>query len=231
MTNAPVFIRCVNCAQKLRVPTEKLNQPGRCPCCKTPFPPVELATAPRPAVTRKPPECLTRLLVACCWFWLASVIAAAALSHLAGETWWLNTMLLYSPRWLLLVPAAVLAPFAACWRLRSLAILISGCVAWLFLIAGLSVHLPFSAEPPGPGMLRVLTCNMQGRLAEPGRFLTLLTRTQPDVVLLQGWPGNLNHEAFGARGWNLVQSGDLWVASRLPIRPLAGPPADTASLS
>lgn len=226
----PVFVRCLSCGQKLRVPAEKVGQAGRCPRCKTPFAAVS-TPADAPTTTRKPPERFVRWLTACCWLWVVLVLAVAAVLHLGSETWWGNTLLLYSPRWLVLTGAALLAPFAACWNWRSLAILAGGLVAWLFLISGLILHWPGDAEQTRPGTLRVLTCNMQGQLANPDRFLTVLIKTQPDLVLLQEWNGELNRAAFGDQGWNLVQSGHLWVASRLPIQPVGGLPACAIHLS
>lgn len=229
---ASIFIHCTNCGQKLRVPPDKLRVEGRCPRCKTPFPAVESpGSEDPPAATRQPASRFVRWLTAACWLWVVFVVALAAVMHLGNESWWFGTLLLYSPRWLALVPIALLAPFAACWSGRALAILLSGGVAWLFLIAGCVLHWPTDAGSPGPDSLRVLTCNMQGHLSESGRFLALVARLQPDVVLLQEWNGQRNDEAFLDSGWNFAQSGHLWVASRLPIEVAPGLPSGTLQLS
>lgn len=227
-----IFIRCASCGQKLRIPPNKRLEAGRCPRCKTSFAAVDPDNSTdQSATTRVPSRRLVRWLAACCWLWLALVLVLAAAMHLGNESWWLGTLLLYSPRWLALVPAAVLIPFAACWSRRSLAILLSGGVTWLFLIGGFILHWPSPADSSEPDVLRVLTCNMQGGLADRGSFLTLVARLQPDVVLLQEWNGELNDEAFVDSTWNFAQSGHLWVASRLPIQAAAGLPVETLHLS
>jgi endonuclease/exonuclease/phosphatase (EEP) superfamily protein YafD len=232
MSTTSIYIHCANCRQKLRVPPDKLHVAGRCPRCKTSFAAVDPDNSTdQSAMTRGLSRRLVRWLAACCWLWLALVLLLAAVMHLGNESWWLGTLLLYSPRWLALVPAAVLIPFAACWSGRCLAILLSGGVAWLFLVGGYSLHWPGAADSAEPDVLRVLTCNMQGGLADRGSFLTLVARLQPDVVLLQEWNGELNDEAFPDSSWNFGQSGHLWVASRLPIQAAAGLPAVTLHLS
>jgi endonuclease/exonuclease/phosphatase (EEP) superfamily protein YafD len=232
MSPAATYIHCAKCGQKLRIPPDKRAAAGRCPRCKTPFVAVDPVESTDQATTaRVPPRRLVSWLAAGSWLWLAFILLVAAVMHLVSESWWLGTLLLYSPRWLALVPAALLIPFAACWSGRSLAILIAGGVIWLFLIAGCVLHWPGDADSAGPDSLRLLTCNMQGRNAELGHFLGLVTRLQPDVVLLQEWNGERNKEAFPAPGWHFAQSGHLWVASRLPIHALDGLRTDEIHLS
>jgi endonuclease/exonuclease/phosphatase (EEP) superfamily protein YafD len=231
MPPVPIFIRCLSCGQKLRVPPEKFGVPGNCPRCKTPFPAVESAAAEPPSKPPAQPRRSPAWVAALCWAWLALVLIVACLLHGLSEEWWINTLLLYSPRWLVLVPTVVLLPLAALFSRPSLGVLAAGGVAWLLLVAGFTLHLPTSSDASDPACLRVLTCNMQGRLADAAGFQALVARTQPDVVLLQEWSGELNQAAFPDLGWTFAQSGHLWVASRLPIKPAAGLPAQSIHLS
>src|SRR5690349_2778241 len=161
MPPAPIFIRCLSCGQKLRVPPEKFGVPGNCPRCKTPFPAVEPAASEPADKSSDKPSRWSAWVAGLCWAWLAVVLMVAGLLHGLSEEWWINTLLLYSPRWLVLTPAVLLLPLAVVGSRRSLGVLVAGGVAWLLLFAGFTLHLPTAADESGPDCLRVLTCNMQ----------------------------------------------------------------------
>jgi endonuclease/exonuclease/phosphatase (EEP) superfamily protein YafD len=150
------------------------------------------------------------------------VLIVACMLHGLSEEWWINTLLLYSPRWLVLMPAVILLPLAAVCSRRSLGLMAAGGVAWLFLVAGFTLHWPTATDASDSACLRLLTCNMQGKLADAARFQALVAQTQPDVVLLQEWRSELNQAAFPDPGWTFAESGHLWIASRLPITPTEG---------
>src|SRR6478672_2044357 len=64
-----------------------------------------------------------RVVLGCSWLYLAAVLCLWALLH-AGDLWWPATLLMFSPRWLLALPPALLAPAAAAFRRRSLGVLL-----------------------------------------------------------------------------------------------------------
>lgn len=229
MSREPVFIRCSGCRQKLRVPPEKFGLAGNCPRCKTPFPAVSSGDA-EPADSPLGKRHWAAWAAGLCWSWLGLVVVAAVLLHGLSEEWWINTLLLYSPRWLVLLPIVLLLPWAAVGNRRSLGVLAAGMAVWLFLVAGFTLPYPGSSNADAR-CLRLLTCNMQGKLADGERFRALIEQTRPDVVLLQEWHGKLNQEAFPDPGWTFAESGRLWAASRLPIKPAQGLPAESIHLS
>lgn len=229
MSCEPVFIRCLGCSQKLRISPEKFGLAGNCPRCKTPFPAVNPGAA-EPADSPPGKRRWTVWAAGLCWSWLGSVLVVAFVLHGLSEEWWINTLLLYSPRWLVLLPVVLLLPLAAYASRRSLGLLAAGVLVWLFLVTGFTVHLPVTAAA-NADCLRVLTCNMQGKLADGERFRALVDRTRPDVVLLQEWHGELNQQAFPDPGWTFAESGRLWAASRLPIKAARGLPAESIHLS
>src|SRR6266404_1611119 len=55
---------------------------------------------------------IIRLLAGLAWVYLAALAAIAGVMVLAGERWWIGTVLLYVPRLPLLLPLLVCAPLA-----------------------------------------------------------------------------------------------------------------------
>jgi endonuclease/exonuclease/phosphatase (EEP) superfamily protein YafD len=127
---------------------------------------------------------------------------------------------MYSPRWLALLPLAVLVPAAFILRRRLLWLLLVALAVVIVPIMGLEVPVSSAwASDSGGPRIRVLTCNVNGDNLDSGRLAELVSRTRPDVVALQVWtPGNAAVAAWQADGWHVQLDGDLCLASRYPIR-------------
>jgi vancomycin resistance protein VanJ len=157
-----------------------------------------------------------RHLLACgSWAYLVGVIAVWLLIRLAGDRWWFATLLLFGPRWLILLPLAVLVPLALGFHRRSLLPL--GLAAVLGVGPLMGFCLPWARlSGSGQPTVRVLTCNVKGQCQDNPRLNDLIQQAAPDIVALQGcwrqvrvaWPA----------GWHVCQQGELLVASRFPLR-------------
>jgi vancomycin resistance protein VanJ len=164
------------------------------------------------------PSRLRRAIAACSWLYLLIVLAAWIMLY-AGDLWWPATLLLFSPRWLLAIPLFPLAIAAACWRRRSLPVVL----VTLLLVLGpvMGCQLPWraavSASPAGKHF-RVLTCNMHGQPPRRAALEQLLAEADPDVVAIQ----ELRREPFdyfAADQWHIhPRTGGHFLASRYPIR-------------
>jgi endonuclease/exonuclease/phosphatase (EEP) superfamily protein YafD len=145
------------------------------------------------------------------------VLAAVVLWEL-GERWWPATVFLFGPRWLLLLPLAVLLPAAALLRPRMLAPLLAAAVVVLGPVLGLRVHWrqwgSESADAPG---LRVVTLNADGGERVVGQLPRLLAELQPDVLVLQECAGVLADAVGRAPGWFHHADQELCLLSRYPI--------------
>ena len=136
--------------------------------------------------------------------------------HGLSESWTINSLLLFGPRWLLFTPLPFLAVFAAVWRPAALLPLATAAVAYLFCIAGWVGNWPRRDGGPRGGTLRIVTCNAGGQQLDVARFERYLQQTQPDVVVLQESGESLCQALFGAAGqsgWTIASSGGEYVAS------------------
>ena len=57
---------------------------------------------------------------ACCWLYAAAIVGVWLVIRLAGDRWWLATLMLFGPRWVYATPALVLLPLALALRRRLL---------------------------------------------------------------------------------------------------------------
>src|SRR5579871_4906044 len=96
------------------------------------------------------------------WLFFALVAAAAALLAWAGDSSWIMTLLAFGPRWIVLLPLALLAPLALLFCRRGLVPLLLAaavaagpvmgyCVPWRGLV---------DRRPQGALPLRVVTFNV-----------------------------------------------------------------------
>lgn len=149
----------------------------------------------------------------------ATVVGLALLLHLAGDRWWVATLMLYGPRWPCALPLAVLVPAAAVCRRRLLWLLGGALVVVLVPFMGLC--LPWAALSGatcrGPSV-RVLTCNIHRDALDPEALGTLIAVTGPDVIALQDWSSQHEREVFAYGDWHVHRDGQLCLASRYPIR-------------
>lgn len=149
-------------------------------------------------------------VMVCTWLYLAAVLAAWMLLGFGGDRWWLATVLLFGPRWPYAIPWIVLAPFVAKVKPRLLWPMTAAAVVLLGPIMGLC--LPWARLVAHDGqMVRVLTCNVDGKSVDPKRLAALVAEAQPDVVALQEWSASA--AINWPPGWHIVHAGELLVAS------------------
>lgn len=152
------------------------------------------------------------------WFYLVLCLGLWALLQ-AGDIWWLATLLMFSPRWLLLLPLAPLLLAAVLWRRRTLGVLL----IVLVLIAGpiMDFSVPWRRlrfdTPEGP-RLRVLTCNMHYQQPVPAVLDRLLAESRPDIVAVQEWDSSEQAAFFPQEEWDTHREQGLFLACRGPIR-------------
>lgn len=154
--------------------------------------------------------------------YFAAVVIVLILLRVAGDRWWLATMLTYGPRWVLALPLGILMPVAA--RQRALVLLFLGLVLVAGPVTGLCVPARmFLVRDSGLPAVRVLTCNVQGEQLDLLALGTLIDEIRPDVVALQECSPQHGRALFGRRQgeWHVRTDKGLCLASRYPVREAA----------
>ncbi|HEY2587050.1 MAG TPA: endonuclease/exonuclease/phosphatase family protein [Tepidisphaeraceae bacterium] len=158
------------------------------------------------------------ITTALCAIYILAVIAALLLMRLAGERWWLATLLLFSPRWIWLAPLIVVLPMVLALRRRmAVPVLLAGAVV-LFAIMGF--RLPWRKALPAPSAhetVRVFTCNLHNRQSDSLLLDQVEAHFQPDVILYQDYSHIREPRIVHTPGWHGEQFGSIYIASRFPF--------------
>ncbi len=146
-------------------------------------------------------------LLIVCSFWIILVVA--------GDQWWPATLLLFGPRWILLLPLIVLFPLVF-WKSRRM---ILPLMVVLLLIIGPVMGFTVTLNKPrsaGGHYFRIITCNIQNGTFDLPALNALIKNRQPDIVALQECPRGVKLSL--PVGWQMIQDGELAVMSRYPLR-------------
>ena len=153
------------------------------------------------------------------WGYLILVGFTAAFIWTQGDNWWPATVLLYGPRWLLLLPALPLALAAV--LIRPLLLLPVGAAVLVTLGPTMGFRTGWrgwiTSDPPRS--LRVITFNLQGHSNPmlrqvPGE----LEHYGADVVVFQECPEQVAYAGLWPAGWTAqVTTDGFCLASRFPI--------------
>jgi vancomycin resistance protein VanJ len=149
------------------------------------------------------------------WLSFALILAAWPVLYL-GDLYWPATLLMFSPRWLPIVPLVGLLLAAACWRRRSLVILLPALLLLLGPVMNFTWHVVPPAAPAGT-RLRVLTCNLHHRYPDIEAWRRMLADLDPDVLAVQELPSDEPDLPFADEAWHLNRARGLFLASRFPI--------------
>lgn len=174
--------------------------------------------AARGALPELPPVVL-RALGWAAWGYAALVGVVCVVLWTLGERWWPATVYLFGPRWVVLLPLALLVPAAALFRPRLLAPLLAAAGVMLFPVMGLRTGWrSWAGGEPAPGTLRVVSLNAAGEPWAAERLIARVAEWRPQVVAVQECTDAVA-EAFGrVHGWALRRDEQLCVLSRFPVR-------------
>ena len=152
-----------------------------------------------------------------CWAYLAIAAAAWLMLQWADE-WWPATLLMFSPRWMLVLPLIPLLPVA--WRLRSrliVVVLMAGMIiGWPVMAFNVPWPLLTSSTPSGT-TIRVMTLNMHYRTTSPKALEELIAKSATDIIAVQEWGGYEQTALNSSPDWHIHATPRLFLASRYPI--------------
>lgn len=171
-------------------------------------------------VWRRPvPIRALRILFLLTWAWLIVAASITAILWIAGDRWWPATVLLFGPRWLLLLPGLVLTVAAIALRPRLL--VPAGAAVLIALFPGMGLRTGWRGWFGSPQrQLRIVTFNAEGSVNPllpqvPGALL----RYEPDVVVFQECAGPLELGTNWPRGWTVPERhGGICMATRLRLQ-------------
>jgi len=225
-----IEVRC-SCGQVYHADPAHAGRSLRCRCgravlipASSPPPPqvewTRTRRAPSPDRARlRAPAWLVRWLGPAAWGYFALATIAAALIWTLGDVWWPATVLLYGPRWLLLLPAFPLAVVALLIRPRLLIPLAAALLITFGPVMGFRTGWRrwFGGGPPLA--LRVISFNVEGginpMLLQVPRSLE---RYGADVMVLQECPPRLAEPVLWPAGWTVKSIyGGLCLGTRFPV--------------
>src|SRR2546421_9115546 len=99
-------------------------------------PPFNAPASPRETPPNAPGRARAVIGIAC-WVYLVFAFSLWLLVRAGGDRWWLATVILFGPRWLALLPLAVLVPAALIARRRAMWTLATAAGIVLFPVMGL----------------------------------------------------------------------------------------------
>lgn len=153
-----------------------------------------------------------------CWGWVAGIVAATILLWAFGDRWWPATLLLYGPRWPLLLPAPLVALLALAIRPRLLAPVLIATLIGLGPLLGGRTGWRSVLGTPGPATLRVITFNMMSSGNPLMRQVPeVLAQYLPDLVFLQECAPGLEAPGLVPDGWTIHRQRSQCLMSRWPV--------------
>jgi endonuclease/exonuclease/phosphatase family metal-dependent hydrolase len=159
------------------------------------------------------------------WAYAALVFLMFLLMMSLAERWWPATLILFMPRWALLIPLAGLA-VAVRWSGRRVLWAVQAATALLVLGPFMGLSLPlgnlFGPKPQGP-RVRIVTLNRGLVRIDAERLRRVIEQENIDVVCFQEARADPAVDHLFGPAWHRTASGTI--ASRFPI--LAELPAGT----
>jgi endonuclease/exonuclease/phosphatase (EEP) superfamily protein YafD len=139
-----------------------------------------------------------------------------------GDDWWFATLLLFSPRWLFLLPVVAFGILS--WRKPNRVVWLTQAVCAILILGPLmGLHFPWrrwtTAPAEGP-RVRVMTINLGLQHLSVPELTKAIESQRIDIVCMQEWPENpqlVNRELdrYFSRGWYRTKK--QTIASRFPI--------------
>jgi endonuclease/exonuclease/phosphatase (EEP) superfamily protein YafD len=156
------------------------------------------------------------------WWAVAAYSALVLLSALTlwtlADRWWAATVLLFGPRWVLLLPLVPLLA-AAAWRDRALVVPLCA-AAWVVVFPVMGFQTGWRSAlvaSDEAASLRVATFNARGGDGVAMGPNSLMAEWRADVAAIQECGGVLRSSIRATSDWHTRTEGSLCVISRYPI--------------
>ena len=217
---ADLVVRCAR-AHRVRLARGRFWAGATCPKCGSPVDRWRvrrvgawLARLARPSAPRLVPRILWIATVA----YLALALVSAACVWLLADRWWAATVLLFGPRWVLILPFLVLLP-AVLLRDRSLLVpLVCAGLIVLGPVVGLHTGWRQLFVSPDPDRdIRVMSFNTEGGRGVSWTPTGVLDALEVDIAALQECGADVADRVRTMEGWHVDARGGACLFSRFPI--------------
>lgn len=207
-------VRCA-CGRNYQARPEHAGKSIRCACGR--HVPIPGRTSRWRYPLPLPPR-IGRAITLLGWGWAAVVVTAILVLWGLGDRWWPATLLLYGPRWPLLLPAPVLLLAALLVQPRLAIPVVAGAGLGLVFLMGYRTGWRPGGSFGGPATLRIVTFNMQGgqNALAPDVPLALSEYT-PDLALIQECAPAVDALRGLGSDWHFRRDGSLCLLSRMPV--------------
>jgi len=194
---------------------------ARCPVCRSAVDPTRLLRTLRWWANLRQPASGGRARVGV-WLgvvaYVALVVAASILLWTLGDRWWPSTVLLFGPRWVLLLPLAILLPSVLVWDRPLLLPLAMGALVVLGPVMGLRTGWRTLLSPAeSEGDIRFVSFNARGGETLSLSPVNLMAEWEADVVAFQECGRNLAEGLERIPDWHVDARSGLCLASRFPL--------------
>ena len=165
------------------------------------------------------PRWLTRSVPTLVWAYLATIVAVGAFMWIFGDSWWPASIVLFGPRWLLLLPVVPLTIGALLVRPHLLVPVVLGLVITLGPVMGFRTGWRRWISSAPPRTLRIITFNVDAfgnpRFAEVPEVLSVY---HPDIIVLQECAPRSTRPELWPPGWTVqFATGSICFGTRFPI--------------
>ena len=153
-----------------------------------------------------------------CWGWLIGVVVCAVLFWWLADAHWTATLILYGPRWPLLLPVPVLLVAALVVDRRLLVPVLVGVLVVLGPVMGGRTGWRTLFGVPDGTPLRIVTFNMRGGQNPLWQeVVPRLAGLNPDLILIQECDARIGDPGLLPLGWVFRRDANLCLLSREPV--------------
>ncbi|MDH4043807.1 MAG: endonuclease/exonuclease/phosphatase family protein [Gemmatimonadota bacterium] len=218
---ADVVVWCAAHTHRVRLARGRFWAGARCPACGAAVDPFRVrrvgawvARLAHPAALRTIPRFLWVATAA----YLVIVAVAVGAIWLLADRWWLATVLLFGPRWVLALPLVFLLPAAVVVDRPLLAPLLLATLVVAGPIIGLHTGWRRVFVAPDPVRdIRVMSFNTEGERGLAWAPAGVLEALEVDVAALQECRGEIARRMATLEGWHTDARGGACLVSRFPI--------------
>jgi len=232
-----LIVKCSGQGHRVRLDPRRLWASARCPSCRSPVDPTRLRRVLALVVLMYVVTAESRskrLLVVGAWAYAVGVLLLAFGLWQWGDRWWLMTVVMFGPRWLILLPLLALLPMAFKLNKRMMIPLLVTAVIALGPIMGFRVGVRrWFGSPADSLTLRVATFNAGGGNTLRGPLSWVLNEIDAEIVAVQECGPTLQQhiEQIPELSWYHHSDFQMCLLSRYPIRSVAQMDRETLELA